>query len=113
MLRRTRASASRWGRMMRHAWVTRRGAWPLRTVREMVRAGLSPAEDDAADAPRALPARRRVWQHAAGGPVAPAALPDMLSTINVLDVPAPGARLRPCPLPYAFRARSRIVWGSL
>ncbi|KAK9839649.1 hypothetical protein WJX81_003229 [Elliptochloris bilobata] len=67
------------GRVMRHAWVTRRGAWPLRTVREMVRAGLTPAEGDAADTPRPL--------EALGKPLPQAALPDMLSTINVLDVP--------------------------
>ncbi len=68
---------------MRHPWVTRRGAWPLRTVREMVRAGLSPAEGDAADAP--LPPAGAGFGNTPPG--SPAALPDMLSTINVLDVP--------------------------
>lgn len=49
------------GRMMKHPWVTRRGSWPLRTVKEMVQAGETPEQ----------------------APV----LPDLMSTLNVLDVP--------------------------
>ena len=87
---------------MRHAWVTRRGAWPLRTVREMVRAGLAPAEDDPADTPR-LPAGAAGLGQPSLGPAAPAALPDMLSTINVLDVPRQ-ARLHFTAFQGVFRA---------
>ena len=46
---------------MKHPWVTRRGSWPLRTVKEMVQAGETPEQ----------------------APV----LPDLMSTLNVLDVP--------------------------
>lgn len=48
-------------RMMKHPWVTRRGSWPLRTVKEMVQAGETPEQ--------------------------PPVLPDLMSTLNVLDVP--------------------------
>lgn len=47
--------------MMKHPWVTRRGSWPLRSVKEMVQAGETPEQ----------------------APV----LPDLMSTLNVLDVP--------------------------
>ncbi len=47
--------------MMKHPWVTRRGSWPLRTVKEMVRMGDTPE--------------------------LPPALPDLMSTLNVLDIP--------------------------
>lgn len=47
--------------MMKHPWVTRRGSWPLRTVKEMVQAGETPEQ--------------------------PPVLPDLMSTLNVLDVP--------------------------
>lgn len=70
---------------MRHAWVTRRGAWPLRTVREMVAAGLSPAAGGGGELPPAG-AAAALARTPPGSPSA-AALPDMLATINVLDVP--------------------------
>jgi len=73
------------GRVMRHAWVTRRGAWPLRTVREMVAAGLSPAAGGGGELPPAG-AAAALARTPPGSPLA-AALPDMLATINVLDVP--------------------------
>jgi len=47
--------------MMKHPWVTRRGSWPLRTVKEMVRMGDTPE--------------------------LPPVLPDLMSTLNVLDIP--------------------------
>lgn len=50
-------------RVMKHAWVTKRGAWPLRTVRETVRAGDAIGADDEPE------------------------MPDFMSTLNVLDVP--------------------------
>ncbi len=46
---------------MKHPWVTRRGSWPLRTVKEMVRMGDTPE--------------------------LPPVLPDLMSTLNVLDIP--------------------------
>ncbi|DBB11245.1 hypothetical protein WJX82_004325 [Trebouxia sp. C0006] len=49
------------GKMMKHPWVTRRGSWPLRTVKEMVRMGDTPE--------------------------LPPVLPDLMSTLNVLDIP--------------------------
>lgn len=49
------------GKMMKHPWVTRHGSWPLRTVKEMVRVGEKPE--------------------------LPPVLPDLLSTLNVLDIP--------------------------
>lgn len=49
------------GKMMKHPWVTRRGSWPLRTVKEMVRVGETPE--------------------------LPPVLPDLMSTLNVLDIP--------------------------
>lgn len=48
-------------RMMKHPWVTRRGSWPLRSVKEMVRQGDTPE--------------------------LPPVLPDLMSTLNVLDIP--------------------------
>ncbi|KAK9823463.1 hypothetical protein WJX72_002919 [[Myrmecia] bisecta] len=48
-------------RVMRHPWVTRQGAWPLRSIREMLRRGENPNAE----------------------PV----LPDLMATMNVLDVP--------------------------
>jgi hypothetical protein len=77
-------------RVMRHAWVTRRGAWPLRTVREMVAAGLSPAAGGGGDLPPAG-AGSALARTPPGSPTA-AALPDMLATINVLDVPRQARR---------------------
>ena len=47
--------------VMRHPWVTRRNAWPLKTVREMLLHGEDPS--------------------------APPVLPDLMSTYNVLDIP--------------------------
>lgn len=49
------------GKMMKHSWVTRRGSWPLRTVKEMV--------------------------HMGDTPELPPVLPDLMSTLNVLDIP--------------------------
>ena len=46
-------------KMMKHPWVTRRGSWPLRSMKEMVRSG----ED--LDEP----------------------VPDLMNTFHVLDVP--------------------------
>lgn len=51
--------------VMRHPWVTKRGAWPLQTVREM---GGCPEEEDEIN-PQLV------------------SLPDMMSTLNVLDIP--------------------------
>ncbi|KAK9800910.1 hypothetical protein WJX73_010144 [Symbiochloris irregularis] len=51
-------------RVMKHAWVTKRGVWPLRTVRETLRAGDAIGADD--DEPD---------------------MPDFMSTLNVLDIP--------------------------
>ena len=50
-------------RVMKHAWVTRSGHWPLRTVREMIRAGDTIGDDEAPE------------------------MPDFMSTLNVLDIP--------------------------
>ena len=46
---------------MKHPWITRRGSWPLRSVKEMVRQGDTPE--------------------------LPPVLPDLMSTLNVLDIP--------------------------
>lgn len=48
-------------KMMKHPWVTRRGGWPLRSVKEMIRVGERPE--------------------------LPPVLPDLMSTLNVLDIP--------------------------
>ena len=61
--------------MMKHPWVTRRGSWPLRTVKEMVRMGDTPE--------------------------LPPVLPDLMSTLNVLDIPrqvdlCPESVFKPC-----------------
>lgn len=48
-------------KMMKHPWVTRRGNWPLRSVKEMIRVGERPE--------------------------LPPVLPDLMSTLNVLDIP--------------------------
>lgn len=48
-------------KMMKHSWVTRRGSWPLRSVKEMIRVGERPE--------------------------LPPVLPDLMSTLNVLDIP--------------------------
>lgn len=48
-------------KMMKHPWVTRRGSWPLRSVKEMIRVGERPE--------------------------LPPVLPDLMSTLNVLDIP--------------------------
>lgn len=62
------------GRVMRHPWVTKRGAWPLLTVREM--GGCPDSEDDANDLnPQLLQ------------------LPDLMATSNVLDIPRQVAAL--------------------
>ena len=50
-------------RVMKHDWVTRSGHWPLRTVREMIRAGDTIGDDDAPE------------------------MPDFMSTLHVLDIP--------------------------
>ena len=59
---------------MRHPWVTKSGAWPLATLREMggCRGGgnASEEEDD------------RLMTHPQLVP-----LPDLMATVNVLDVP--------------------------
>jgi hypothetical protein len=52
--------------IMRHPWVTKRGAWPLQTVREM--GGVLEDEEDEIN-PQLV------------------SLPDMMNTVNVLDVP--------------------------
>lgn len=52
--------------VMRHPWVTKRGAWPLQTVREM--GGVTEEEEEEIN-PQLV------------------SLPDMMSTVNVLDVP--------------------------
>ena len=49
-------------KVMKHSWVTKRGAWPLKSVREMLREGVSLDESEAE-------------------------LPDLMATFNVLDVP--------------------------
>ncbi len=46
---------------MKHPWVTRRGSWPLRSMKEMVRSGEDLDE--------------------------PAEVPDLMNTFHVLDVP--------------------------
>jgi hypothetical protein len=51
--------------VMKHPWVTKRGAWPLQTVREM---GGCPEEEEEIN-PQLV------------------SLPDMMSTVNVLDIP--------------------------
>ena len=48
-------------KMMKHPWVTRRGSWPLRSMKEMVRSGEDLDE--------------------------PAEVPDLMNTFHVLDVP--------------------------
>ena len=48
-------------KMMKHSWVTRRDSWPLRSVKEMIRVGERPE--------------------------LPPVLPDLMSTLNVLDIP--------------------------
>lgn len=48
-------------KMMKHPWVTRGGGWPLRSVKEMIRVGERPE--------------------------LPPVLPDLMSTLNVLDIP--------------------------
>ena len=50
-------------RVMKHSWVTRGAQWPLRTVREMIRAGDTLGDDEAPE------------------------MPDFMSTLNVLDIP--------------------------
>jgi hypothetical protein len=50
-------------RVMKHPWVTKRGQWPLRSVREMVKEHGKVMNDDEPE------------------------LPDLMSTYNVLDVP--------------------------
>lgn len=49
-------------KVMRHPWVTKRGQWPLKSVREMLRDD-GKIDDDEPE------------------------LPDLMSTFNVLDVP--------------------------
>ena len=51
-------------RVMHHPWVTKRGQWPLRTVRETVRAGDTIGADEMEPE-----------------------MPDFMSTLNVLDLP--------------------------
>ena len=48
-------------KMMKHPWVTRRGSWPLRSMKEMVRSGEDLDEQ--------------------------AEVPDLMNTFHVLDVP--------------------------
>jgi len=49
--------------VMKHPWVTKRGQWPLRSVREMVKEHSKMLNEDEPE------------------------LPDLMSTYNVLDVP--------------------------
>ena len=49
-------------KVMKHPWVTKRGQWPLKAVREMIKDGGKIDEDEPE-------------------------LPDLMSTFNVLDVP--------------------------
>jgi hypothetical protein len=72
-------------KVMRHSWVTKAGEWPLRTIKELLRAGdgLEEEGDDADD--DAVPSY-----------LSPAELPDMMATHNVLDVPQQ-ASLNPKP----------------
>ena len=56
-------------KMMKHSWVTRRGSWPLRSVKEMIRVGERPE--------------------------LPPVLPDLMSTLNVLDIPR---QVHSCPV---------------
>lgn len=51
-------------RVMKHPWVTKRTQWPLRTVRETVKAGDVIGADDMESE-----------------------MPDFMSTLNVLDIP--------------------------
>ena len=60
-------------KVMKHPWVTKRGQWPLRTVRETVRAGDAIGADD--EEPD---------------------MPDFMSTLNVLDIPR---AVCPSPIP--------------
>ena len=62
-------------KMMKHPWVTRRGSWPLRTVKEMIRVGERPE--------------------------LPPVLPDLMSTLNVLDIPRQVTTV-PLQTPHAF-----------
>lgn len=55
-------------KVMQHPWVTRQGAWPLRTMKEMLRSGAGPDDDD-----------DDIENYGQ--------LPDLMSTVNVLDVP--------------------------
>ena len=48
--------------VMKHPWVTKRGQWPLKSVREMIKETGKIDDDDVI-------------------------LPDLMSTYNVLDVP--------------------------
>ena len=56
--------------MMKHPWVTRRGSWPLRSMKEMVRSGEDLDE--------------------------PAEVPDLMNTFHVLDVPRQVSHPPPC-----------------
>ena len=55
-------------KVMRHPWVTKRGAWPLLTLREM--GGCMEADDDMNEL------NPQLMQ-----------LPDLMATSNVLDIP--------------------------
>eukprot|EP00884_Botryococcus_braunii_P004062 jgi/Botrbrau1/13657/Bobra.0292s0007.1 len=55
-------------KVMQHPWVTKQGAWPLRTMKEMLRSGAGPDDDD--------DDLENFGQ-----------MPDLMSTVNVLDVP--------------------------
>jgi hypothetical protein len=55
-------------KVMQHPWVTKQGAWPLRTMKEMLRSGAGPDDDDED--------LENFGQ-----------MPDLMSTVNVLDVP--------------------------
>lgn len=60
-------------KMMKHSWVTRCGSWPLRSVKEMIRVGERPE--------------------------LPPVLPDLMSTLNVLDIPR---QVHNCPTEYVY-----------
>lgn len=55
-------------KVMQHPWVTKQGAWPLRTMKEMLRNGAGPDDDD--DDLESF-----------------GQMPDLMATVNVLDVP--------------------------
>jgi hypothetical protein len=72
------------GRVMRHDWVTKRGAWPLATMREL--SGCAAAAGGGDETPRGAANAAAAEDCLLTNPAA-LQLPDLLSTMNVLDVP--------------------------